>query len=399
MNQRERYINALTYKPVDRCPLEPGYPRESTLRRWRVEGLPEGADYYRHVMELLGIEMEYPAPIEHGVVTRMIPVFDEEVLSHENGHYIVRDWMGAITEISDQYDYTYIRNAIDFVTRKWHKFPVETPEDFAEMKKRYNPDDPSRLPAGAHDMKQSLSGRDYITRFSVNGPFWQLREWLGFENLCTAFIERPDFVREMIDFWRGYVLRLFDIASALIPFDCFAISEDMAFKAHSMISPAMAREFLLPVYKEWVTAAKRRGVKIIDMDSDGYVAELIPIWIEAGINVCDPIEVAAHNDIAIYRSEFGDRMAYKGGVDKRAIAAGGSVMEREVARVAAPFVSGSVAAPFMADSSAPFIADGAGPLLTAGGLIPGCDHGVPHDISFANYIEYTRLLAQITGWL
>ena len=34
-----------------------------------------------------------------------------------------------------------------------------------------------------------------------------------------------------------------------------------------------------------------------------------------------------------------------------------------------------------------------------GGFIPGCDHGVPPDISLANYTEYTRMLAELTGWL
>ena len=110
------------------------------------------------------------------------------------------------------------------------------------------------------------------------------------------------------------------------------------------------------------------------MDSDGYVAELIPIWIEAGINCSDPVEVAAGNDIVEYRRRFGKRMAYTGGVDKRAIAKGGEAMRAEVMRVAPP-------------------------LLAEGGFIPGCDHGVPPDISWPNFVEYTRLLAELTGWL
>ena len=60
------------------------------------------------------------------------------------------------------------------------------------------------------------------------------------------------------------------------------------------------------------------------MDSDGYIAHLIPIWIEAGINVCDPIEVAAGNDIVAFREQFGRQMAYIGGIDKRAMADGGA---------------------------------------------------------------------------
>jgi uroporphyrinogen decarboxylase len=136
----------------------------------------------------------------------------------------------------------------------------------------------------------------------------------------------------------------------------------------------MTREFLLPVYKKWVSYFKANGVPVIDMDSDGYIEELIPIWIEAGINVCDPIEVAAHNDIVHFSKMFGDKMAYTGGVDKRAIAKGGRVIEEELKRIS-PVIS------------------------KRGGFIPGCDHGVPNDISLENFIHYSKLLAQYTGWL
>ena len=109
------------------------------------------------------------------------------------------------------------------------------------------------------------------------------------------------------------------------------------------------------------------------MDSDGYIAELIPIWIDAGINVCNPIEVAAHNDIVDFRNKFGRNMAYTGGIDKRCIARGGKDIAGEVDRVCA--------------------------LLTMdGGLIPGCDHGVPPDVSWKNFIYYCGLLANKTGW-
>ena len=35
------------------------------------------------------------------------------------------------------------------------------------------------------------------------------------------------------------------------------------------------------------------------------------------LNVCDPIEVAAGNDINEFRKKFGKNIAYRGGVDKR----------------------------------------------------------------------------------
>ncbi|MCK4417247.1 MAG: hypothetical protein KAV99_03690, partial [Candidatus Latescibacteria bacterium] len=141
MTPRERFREALLFGSPDKIPFSPGGPRESTLAVWHQQGLLQGRDYYQVLLEILGID---PGPtqakVSLDVSFKMIPQFEEKVLEHKDGHYIVRDWMGAITEISDEYDYTYIRSAKDFVTRKWHKFPVEDRKDWEEMKKRYLPD-------------------------------------------------------------------------------------------------------------------------------------------------------------------------------------------------------------------------------------------------------------------
>ena len=69
--------------------------------------------------------------------------------------------------------------------------------------------------------------------------------------------------------------------------DYFFLSEDMAYKAFSLISPAMIREFILPAYHEWGAIIRGAGVPIYDIDSDGFIGEIIPIWMEAGVNLCD----------------------------------------------------------------------------------------------------------------
>ncbi|MDP6088323.1 MAG: uroporphyrinogen decarboxylase family protein, partial [Nitrospinota bacterium] len=372
---RERHLKSLLFGKPDRVTLTPGGPRESTLAAWRKQGLPEGTNYHAALLDLLGLEPEPRGPMPAlGVSFKMIPQFEEEVLEHRDGHYVVRDWMGAITEISDQYDYTYIRSARDFVTRKWHKFPVETRKDWEEMAWRYDAETPERYPDDLDARCEALKNRDGYLGIHFNGPFWQLREWLGMENLCTMLIDDPDFVQEMIDFWIDFASKTMARVLARVQPDQVGFSEDMAYKSFSMISPKMVRKFLVPAYDRWVPEARESGCEVIFMDSDGYIGELIPIWIEAGINCCGPVEVAAGNDIVEYRKTFGEQMAYTGGIDKRAIAAGGEVMEREVRRVVPP-------------------------LLELGGCIPGCDHGVPPDISWPNYVEYARLLAKLTGWL
>jgi uroporphyrinogen decarboxylase len=283
--------------------------------------------------------------------------------------------MGAITEIADQYDYTYIRSAKDFVTRKWHRFPVESRRDWEEkIKWRYAVSHPERFPADFAERCRAARTRDDVLEITISGPFWQLREWCGLEALCLLTIDQPDFVQEMIDFWADFVLRTLEPILGQVELDNVTISEDMAYKLHSMISPAMVRRFLMPTYRKWTAAIRQSGCPLVSLDSDGYIAELIPLWIEGGFNACLPMEVAAGNDIVAYRRQFGRQMAYLGGIDKRAIAAGGAKMQAEVLRVVPP-------------------------LLAGGGFIPSCDHGVPPDISWPNYVAYARLLAQLTGWL
>ena len=375
MTPRQRYIETLTFGKPDKIPFHPGGPRQSTLAAWHGQGLPEDVNYFDALLQELGIKKDQTPPQAGvGASFKMIPTFEEKVLEHRDGHYVVRDWMGAITEISDEYDYTYIRSARDFVTRKWHKFPVENREDWEEMKWRFDAGTPGRYVDDFEERCEQARDRDYPLGIHFNAPFWQLREWCGMEGLCLLMADDPDFVMEMCGFWTEFISAVMAPVLERVQVDFMGFSEDMAYKAHSMVSPAMARRFLQPAYDRWVSEGKAAGCPIFDMDSDGYIGELIPIWIESGINVCDPIEVAAHNDIVEFRRRFGRKMAYKGGIDKRAIAKGGDVIRAEVERVAPP-------------------------LLKEGGFIPSCDHGVPPDISWPNYIEYSRLLAEVTGWL
>ena len=377
MNPRERYIETLRFGAPDRVPFHPGNGRISTRKAWHQQGLPSEiaperiAEYaYRQA----GGTLPWP---EEGkdfpVSERMIPMFEEKILEERATTRIVQDWKGNICEISNQYPVDYLRNPVDFVTRRWIRCPVVTRADWEQIKGRYDPDDPARYPKDAQALAAELKTRTWPVKLQFSGPFWQLREWLGFERLCMSFCDEPDFLREMIDFWRSYISRILENTLVRFVPDEVHLSEDMAYKMYSMISPSMVREFLLPVWREWGEITKAAGVSLYGMDSDGFVGELVPFWIEAGFTHCDPIEVAAGNDINALRATFGRRMAFFGGIDKRAMASGGATLEAEIERVR--------------------------PVIKDGGYIPSCDHGVPADVPWPNYVRCTGLLAKATGWL
>jgi len=374
VNARRRYLETLLFGHPDRIPFQPGRGRESTLAAWRQQGLPEGVNWFDYLLEALGIQPEPTGQaVDLGIDFRLIPQFEEKVLEHKDGQYVVQDWKGNICEISDRYDVTYLRTARDFVTRRWIKCPVETRDDWEAMKVRYCLDSPGRFPADFAQRSRKAANRDWVLPVAFPGPFWQMREWCGFEGLCILMVEQPELVDEMAAFWTEFVSAMLErIFRHVVP-DAIHVSEDMAYKAKAMISPAMTRRFCKPSYDAWNRRIRSAGCPIFDMDSDGFVGELIPIWIESGVNVCDPVEVAAGNDIVECRRVHGRGMAFRGGVDKRAIAKGGRAIRDELKRIE--------------------------PVVRGGGFIPGCDHGVPADVSWPNFLDYSRLLAQMTGWL
>lgn len=377
MTERERYVGSLLFEDVDRTFFDPGGPRESTLKRWRQEGLPADVNWYDYLLEKelrIKVDKGRSKPLDFNVSFTMIPEFEEKVLEHKDGHYVVQDVKGTIVEIADNFDVTYLRSAKDFVTRKYIRFPVENIKDWDAIKKRYDANDPSRVPVNLKELGVKLRDRDYLLQSGIPGPFWQLRDWCGFENLCILMATDQDFVMEMVEFWKNFVLSVLRRIKGYVSYDSVIISEDMAYKEKSMISPLMIKKYLMPVWSVWAEALKESGCRVVMLDSDGYIGELIPLWIESGINCCTPIEIAAGNDPVEIRKIYGKKMGLYGGIDKRLIARGGKALENEIYRVV-PY------------------------LLKDGGYIPSCDHGVPPDVSWQNFIEYSRLLARLEGYL
>lgn len=383
MTQRERYIAVLRHEKPDRIPFQPGHGRQSTRARWHQEGLPpEVSDYQAYLRAQLGIPpATTQTPVSAGVNFQMIPQFEEKLIERRPapvgsgvpGSLVVQDWKGNICEISDEFDVSYLRDAIDFVTRSWLKCPVESRADWPDMERRYDVEEPQRFSPDYTANCRQLRARDYPSGLVFPGPFWQLREWCGFESLCMLFLDDPAFVREMIRFWQSFVTQMLTKIWEHYTPDFVLINEDMAYKEKPMIGPDMCREFLLPCWREWAEVCQAGRVPVYEIDSDGYVGSLIPVWIEAGFICNSPQEVAAGNDLPAYSRQFGRRMAYRGGVDKRAMAKGGAAIRAEIARLK--------------------------PAIDAGGFIPSCDHGVPSDVSWPNYLDYCRLLAEATGWL
>ena len=186
---------------------------------------------------------------------------------------------------------------------------------------------------------------------------------MGLEAWSRAFYDQPRLVRRIIadrlQFGKDLLRRV--LFTGFLDF--VQIWEDMAYKTATMISPGFVREYMLPAYKELVAYLRKGGVKLIMVDTDGRANDLLPIFLEAGIDGMHPCEIAAGCDPVLLRRNHPNG-ALMGGLDKRAIASGQEGVESELRRVK--------------------------PVLEAGAYIPMLDHYVPPDVSYKTYLYYVE---------
>lgn len=250
--------------------------------------------------------------------------------------------------------------------------PVKDRDSWKEYKKRLDPDTPERWPSDWHAFVDKTNSEDTPTLLMLEGFFGILREWAGLEPLIYMFYDDPKLVEDMMDQVLHLNMGILQRVIKDLRVDFVRFWEDMAYKTGPLISPDMVKQFMIPRYRQVTDFLHSHDIDIIHIDSDGNVNELIPLWLEVGINFPWPLEVAAGMDAVALRKRYGKDLILSGNIDKRVFAKGKEAIREEVM------------------SKVPF-------LLENGGYFPGLDHGIPPDISFMNFKYFINLLREIGG--
>ena len=290
------------------------------------------------------------------------PQFAKTLVEQKDGHVTFYDEEGALRTEGVE------AQGSGFVTRKWLKFPVESREDFIRMKDHYNPEDLGRRLYGYDGIVRNSHTSERPLMAVIFGFYWTMRQWMGFEGLSMAFYDMPDLIDEMMDFILDFNVRLIRAHFAGARIDNFYMEEDMAYKTASMVSPALFREKFVPRYRELFQEARSIGADKVFVDSDGHISELIPLWIEAGVDGTCPIEIASEQDLLEYADRYPD-FRFMGGIDKRQLLKGRKEVEAEVIPKAEK-------------------------LYKRLGWIPAVDHAVPPETPFENFRYMVELLKE-----
>ena len=355
MTARERYHAVTHFKPFDRPFHHEMGPYPETLKRWREEGMPRDV----HWEHLAGYDRFEVFPLN----LNLLPGFEYEELEVTDEYVTYRDGDGVIKR--------KLANVPPPAMPQYLEYPLEGRSNWDEFLTRLNPDNPARLPLHFESRCRQYrsENRDFPLGVSAGSLFGYLRNWAGAERFAMLFYDDPAWVHEAMDHMADLYVTVLRKVVFEVDFDFAVMWEDMAYKTASLISPAHVREFMLPGYRKVTELLHEAGVDVITLDSDGNVWELIPLWLEVGINFIYPMEVAAGMDVLALRETFGKELLIGGGMDKRVMASTQPAIESMIAEKA--------------------------DLIRSGGYIPGCDHAMPPDISWQNFVYYRRLLQEI----
>jgi len=364
VNARERFAATMNYGHPDRIPYwECAFWDEKQFDRWIEEGMPAGAkhDIGAHfgLDRSWGITMRGTVPVNIDLLADGRP----RVIGETDKRRLILQPDGSIVERSiDPHNPTF----------RLVKGAVQNREDWLRIRRFLDPGQPERYPANWDEIVASLKERDYPICLNVGGYYGFTRNLMGMENLSIAFYDQPALIEEIFEYRTAFVLQVIERALNDLEIDVAEFWEDMAYKTGPLVSPQLYRRLALRHYRAITDVLRAHGVPVILVDSDGNLDELIPIWLDGGINTVWPLEVAAGNDPVAMRRKWGRQLRMIGGIDKRVLASTKLEIKQEVM------------------SKVP-------PLVEDGGYIPTCDHQVPPDVPYDNYCYYRRLIREIAG--
>ncbi len=337
------------------------------LDRWKKEGhLTDETD--------LNQLFHFDASGEHGLhglgwcEAAFSPVFEEKLIEDRGEHEVIQDWAG--------------RHVLFFKGRRSGFMPEYLDHPVKDMKSweenckwRLNPESTERFQGMDASMRDAIAaaGTGKVMIQHVVGGYMYLRSLIGPVDLMYKVYDDPALIHACMENWFNLADTVTAIHQKHVTLDEFFIGEDICYNHGPLISPDMIREFLFPYYQQLLTNIKSRQLDrsrhlFFQLDTDGFSDPVIPLYRELGMDYLSPFEVASGCDVVRTGRDYPD-LLISGGIDKRILAESKEAIDRELDRIMPA-------------------------MRKRGGYIPTCDHGVPEEVSFENYMHYRNRMRE-----
>lgn len=334
MTNKERAMNILHYKDVDRMPaVHFGYWNE-LLEEWEQQGkIPQGTSERwgdsnqvdRELDKLIGWDFNWHNT--RGGRYNLNPGFEEKILEvlpdgtkrRMNSLGLIEKIKPGIFSIPSEDDYLLKdREAFETLYRPKMQFDISRID--LDYYKNFNN---TRL----YDIPIA------INLGSVLGSIRDITSVAGMSYLM--YDEDEDLFADIIDTFADMQYNCVKtILETGAKFDFGHYWEDICFKNGPLLSPEVFDELCAKHYKKRNDLCHEYGIDIISLDCDGVTEKLLDTWFETGVNVMFPIEIGVWGDqFEAARKKYGEGMLGVGGMDKTALRKDKAAVDAEIERL------------------------------------------------------------------
>lgn len=368
------------YQDYDRMPVMDWRHKlwPETKERWLKEGLPKdvvsestlsisgeaiGEDitkYGSHVEAFYKYFDVLPhRDVIEGLNLYLYPPFGEEILEETKEWVISRQYDGVIAK-----KWRYKSSIPQFID-----FTFKSANDWDKYKWRLQPD-PARIPKDLEE--QIIRTRNSGAPISIDtgSMIGWIRDWMGVENLAYLVHDNREVIADIVDTIANLVVWVLDQILPKVKVDIGWGWEDICFRSGPIVSPAVFKEVAVPGYRKIANKLLEYGVELYAVDCDGKIDDLIPHWLDSGVNVMFPLEIGVwQDDPHLFRKKYGRNLRIIGGINKLEIAKGPAAIDAEIARRL--------------------------PLMKEGGYVPLPDHLIIPSTPLESYKYYLQSIRDI----
>jgi uroporphyrinogen decarboxylase len=166
----------------------------------------------------------------------------------------------------------------------------------------------------------------------MNCSFFEMSLVLfGFTNFMVLLLEDPDLIGHWLDKKLAHdceiMAKYLAVAGPYI--EAIQMNDDYGAQTALQISPDIYRTLFKPRQKKWIEFVKARTKAKVFIHCDGAIEEILPDFIEVGIDILNPLQTSAKGmDPRKIKEKFGhDLVFWGGGVETQSTLPFGSVDE------------------------------------------------------------------------
>lgn len=292
MTSRERILNTVNRKTIDRPPVDIWYVGEVLESLYAYTGTDNEPALWR----AMGIDK----------LAWVNAPYTGECAEKKQGASFVTQWgqqMKTIQSGPAQY--------METLEHPLAGYTLETLDDYP-----YWPD-PDKFDCEA----MAIQTKECAQEFGTLGPWVSFFEiycgMRGLEQAMMDLVLEPEFLTAALDKIEYIQTAMLEnvFAQTGDALDFLFISDDMGSQKGLLFSPDLWREFIKPRFKRWCDMAHANGCKVLH-HTDGACRPLIPEYIEIGVDILNPVQhKCAGMEMSALKRDFGEQLAFHGGVD------------------------------------------------------------------------------------